>query len=253
MEKILFKGESLYGRYQVVDRVYEGRPARLLMSGKEAPQSGLARDDNPELLFDYNQRFMEIALSLQPRSVLVIGGGAFTLPKALVERFETVRVDAVEVDPLLPRIAYEYFDLPQHPHLRVITQGGREFIDAASERYDLVVVDAFDEYDIPRPLLTVQAAKRYAKLLSPGGVLAINIIAAYSGHRPTLVHQMLATFREVFTSIDIYPADPYYGKRGEQNLLFVATQGPPPSFDYLQSAEVYPVVRADDHLRMVDA
>lgn len=85
MVKIIYNGTSKLSHYRIIDRVYNDRPSRLLLSGdKGAPQSGLALDDQTELLFDYNQRLFEVALSLEPKSVLVIGGGAFTLPRALL-------------------------------------------------------------------------------------------------------------------------------------------------------------------------
>jgi hypothetical protein len=60
----LHKFQTPYGSYKVVDTIYNGRPARMLYGAKNSPQSGIAFDDSPELLFDYNQRFLEIALSL---------------------------------------------------------------------------------------------------------------------------------------------------------------------------------------------
>lgn len=238
MATILYEGEGSRDDYRVVEQMYNQRPSRLLLSGKEAPQSGLALDDDPELLFDYNQRFLEIALSLQPRRVLVVGGGAFTFPKALIERFPEVTVDAVEVDSLLPHLARRYFDLPDSPRLQVIVQDGREYIDSCQEQYDLIVVDAFARYDIPRSLVDSRAASEYARLLRPKGAFAMNLISEYYTMRSTLAHELLDTFRPHFRSVDLYPADPNYPMREEQNYLLVASHNPLLHLDYLQSAPV---------------
>lgn len=238
-KKILFEDASEFSRYKVVDMMYNGRQSRMLFAGNDTPQSGLAVDDDPELLFDYNQRFLEIALSIQPRRVLVIGGGALTLPKALLERLGGItRIDVVEIDPLLPDIARQYFGVPDDPRLHVLVGDGRLYINKAEHTYDLIVVDAFSEFIIPRPLMTVQAARQYARLLGPGGVFTINFISRYFTSKLQLTHQLKATFERVFKHVEFDPADPYYDKRAEQNMLMIAHDGSWGHFDYLQSAAV---------------
>lgn len=250
-QTVLFEGAGSHGHYSIVERSHNDRPARLLLSGKAAPQSGLALDDDPELLFDYNQRLFEVAMSLEPASVLAIGGGAFTLPKALIERFGKMRVDVVEIDTLLPELARTHFALPDDPRLSVITQDGRDYIDTHDGCYDLIVVDAFSEYDIPRSLISAQAAAQYARLLTPGGTLVFNIISTYYG-RPSLAHQLLATFEHEFTSVELYPADTHDSKHMEQNLLVVASLSAMPRLDYLQSYCVHPAISPTDDMRIFD-
>lgn len=241
MVQVIYSGSSRYGRYQIVDRVYNDRPARLLLSGDHsAPQSGMALDGQFELLFDYNQRLFEVALSLHPQSVLAIGGGAFTLPRAILRQLPDTVVDVVEIDRLLLRLARKYFQLGRDRRLKIFTTDGRSYIDNCRRRYDLIIVDAFSDYDIPRSLLTVEAARRYARLLEPAGSLAINIIDRYRGSLPTLVHRMQASFRHGFTSTSVYPADIHDDQNSPQNLIFIASHLRSPSLDYLMSAQVHP-------------
>ena len=251
MIKILFQGRGSHGYYQVSEMPYNDRPSRVLFSGRAASQSGLALDEDPELLFDYNQRFLEIALSLQPKSVLIIGGGAFTFPKAMIERLDFAEVDTVEIDSLLPQLARDFFFLPNDPRLNLITADGRDYIDNCQKRYDLIVVDAFDEYTIPHRLITTEAAEQYAKLLSPGGVLSFNIISTYFG-APTIAHQIVASFSRAFGVTELYPSDPSYGQNREQNMIFVAHQGDSPNLDYLQSHTVNFRVPTDSSFELSD-
>ena len=234
-ETTVYAGSSEFGDYRIVDMNYEGRSARVLFSGESAGQSGIALDDDSELLFDYNQRLLEVVESQRPRKVLMIGGGAFTLPRALIERFPKVRIDVVEIDPLLYELATKYFGAPVATRLRVIYQDGRDYIDHTRETYDLIIVDAFSGYTIPRPLITVEAAERYAKRLKRGGVLAINFIASYKSFRITLAHELFATFGQVFASSQIFPADSGYWTHSEQNLLLICAASEP-TLDYVRSA-----------------
>jgi len=237
--RILFEGKSDFGSYKVEDTIYDGRRARLLYGGHHTPQSGVALDGQPELLFDYNQRFLEIAQSLQPKNILVIGGGAFTLPLALLRYFPSADISVVEIDALLVDIARRFFDLPaQHERLHVHVGDGRHFIDHVDEQYDLIIIDAFSEFLIPRPLYSSQAVRQYARILSPGGVLAMNAIARYKGTKLTLAHQLVATFCTGFAAVSIYPADYTYPSSLEQNLLVVASSDPEQSLSYLHSQTV---------------
>lgn len=235
---ILFDGSSELSHYQVVEAIYNGRKARVLYSGGSTPQSGLALDDDPELLFEYNQRFLEIAESIRPASVLLIGGGAFTLPKALLERFHDIRIDVVEIDQLLPQLAEKYFDLPNDPRLNIVIGDGRNYINECQIKYDMIVIDAFMKYDIPTSLLVVEAVREYSRCLNSDGVLAMNFISRYHTYKTTLAHQLVATFQTAFSTVDLYPSDHQYQKRAEQNLILVASNQDAIPLDYLQSAPV---------------
>ena len=251
--KVIYDGESAYSRYRIIERTYNERPSRLLLSGNNgAPQSGIALDDNPELLFDYIQRLLEVTISLNPQRILVIGGGAFTLPSALLAQLPNAHIDAVEIDPALPRLAYKYFNLPRNRRLKIITDDGRNYIDNYRATYNLIIVDAFSGYDIPISLLTVEAAKEYARLISPSGTLALNVIATYRGSLPTLAHRLLATLRTSFGTVEIYPADLQDNQYEDQNLIYVASNNTKLDLDYLLSAQVHPQELIDDALRMYD-
>lgn len=240
-QNVIYAGSSEFGDYRIIDMNYEGRQARVLFSGESAGQSGLALDDDPELLFDYNQRFLEIVESQRPERVLVIGGGAFTLPTALIGRFPQIRVDVVELDPLLYDLAKKYFNAPTDPRLRVISGDGRTYINETNQVYDLIILDAFNGYTIPHTLITAEAAHRYAVLLQregkKSGLLAVNFIASYRSLKTTLAHELFVTFTQAFSSVQIFPADRGYWTHAEQNLLLVCA-GREPNVDYLRSAAV---------------
>jgi spermidine synthase len=236
-KKTLFTVKSEYGSYKVVDRIYNDRPARVLFGAGRSPQSGTALDDDPELLFHYNQRFAEIAESVQPKSVLIIGGGAFTLPTFLFNRFPEATIDVVEIDPLLQTIAHDYFDLPHDPRLRIINGDGRAYIEHCTNKYDLIILDAFSGYNIPRHLLTAEAVVAYRKCLTPKGLVAVNFISTYYSYKKFLTHEIMATFESVIEYVELYPADHDNDRRSEQNLILIASNRLH-SLDYLQASSI---------------
>lgn len=216
---VVFDGSSEFGHYQVVDEIYNGRKARVLYSGGRTPQSGLAQDDDPELLFEYNQRFMEIVESIRPASVLLIGGGTFTLPKALLERFHDIKIDAVEIDQLLPQLAEKYFDLPNDPRLNIIVGDGRDYINECQIKYDMIIIDAFSKYDIPTSLFAIEAVREYSRCLNKNGIIAMNFISRYHTYKTTLAHRLVATFQAVFSTVDLYPSD-FITKNEPSKILY---------------------------------
>lgn len=243
MAKLLFDETSDFAHYRVIEQVYDGRQSRILYGNNKSPQSGLALDDDPDLLFDYNQRFLEISLSVSPKRALVIGGGGFTLPTALLTRFPWLKLDVVEIDPVLPQIARDYFELPNTKRLQIFTEDGRAFLERTKTKYDLIILDAFGGYVIPKQLLTLEAVDLYKKHLARGGVLSINFIAGYSDGRLSLTQEILATFSQRFPALELYRADRGLPIGIEQNLVLVAGNKIP-SLDYLQSSLVnlYPMM-----------
>jgi len=237
--KVLYSESSPYGSYKVVDMVYDGRPARVLYGDGRSPQSGVAKDDNPGLLFDYNQRFLEILMSKQPKRVLIIGGGAFMLPTAAFHRFSRMRIDVVEIDPLLVTIARDYFDLPASKRLQVHVDDGAHFLMETKQRYDAIILDAFSGYTIPGQLIDDAAIALYRKHLTRGGIVAMNFISEYKPTRRRLAHTLLDDFGASFKNVSLYQADPHYWHGEEQNYVLVAANKPV-SFDYLQSTQVDP-------------
>jgi spermidine synthase len=179
---VLWEGKTQYGDYEVVDTLYDSRPARVLYSGdRQAAQSGVAKDDNADLLFDYNQRMFELAANLVPKSILLIGGAVATLPRALLASLPGTRIDVVEPDSGLTSLAYKYFDLPVDDRLRFFHTDGRSYLRQTSERYDMVFVDAFTHTTIPADLKTLEAFQAFHKHLKPEGLLAMNVISGYHG------------------------------------------------------------------------
>lgn len=234
---VLFEGKSPYGTYKVVDTIYNDRKARVLYGAGRSPQSGVALDDDPQLLFDYNQRFLEIIMSMRPKKVLVIGGGAFMLPIAAFHRFPDTTLDVVEIDSLLVDISYNYFNLPKDRRLRIHIGDGAEFVKNTNEKYDLIIIDAFSGYTIPNHLLEDEAISKYKQRLKRGGVIALNFISEYKPRRLRLAHELLRSFGERFKYCALFQADDEYPRGEEQNHLLVASRKPF-HFDYLNSQEL---------------
>ena len=228
--KLLMQTDSAFAHYEVWDTVYGGRPARVLYSGQHrTAQSGVPLDYNPDLLFDYNQRLLELVLGLRPKRMLLIGGGVYTLPMALVRALPEVSIDVVEIDEGLDAIATRYFNFQSNERLRIMHADGRQFLDSNSQPYDVLIVDAFLGSGTPDSLKNLAAIQTYRRNLTPNGVLARNIISAYRGEAADALRQQLADYDQVFGRVSLFPASYNVPLGVPQNLILLAQpeQGQP--------------------------
>ncbi len=249
MQNIIWEGDTPHEHYQVVDTLYDGRPARVLYSGnQQAAQSGIAQDTNPDLLFDYNQRFLELASGLKPERVLVIGGGAFTLPQALLHALPNTSIDAVELDAKLVELSRRYFHLPDSSRLHIYTSDGRTFLREYHVQYDMVIIDAFMHTTIPRELKTLQAFLAYREhVVEEQGVVAMNVISGYHGVRSSTLRQVYAAAQQTFDTVDVMLAS--YGNSLwlPQNFVLVGQRGQKlPVGDYMRYEAVSPLTVSPD-------
>ena len=236
-EGIVCDVTTAYEHYQVIDTIYNGRSARILYSDNHyAAQSGLAFDDQDELLFDYIQRFIELVRGVEPKSLLLIGGGTCTLPKAILEDFPDIKMDIVEIDGELLDIATNYFSFLPGLHTKFHALDGREYLDKATEPYDMILIDAFIETSIPKSLQTVEAAAQISRLLNSDGVFAINIISSYYGRRSDVLRREIAALQTHFNNLQIYPASNNISLWSPQNFVLTADNNNLALDDYLRFA-----------------
>ena len=223
VDQTLFDGATEYEHYTVVDTRYNNRPARILYTDNQmAAQSGLPFDNNPEMLFDYNQRFMELVRALKPAKLLVMGGGAFTLPTAIHAEFPDVQVDIYEIDGGLVNIASRFFGFKEDEKMIVHVGDARHLLRQGNTNYDLIIVDVFNSIDIPedfnQPLLPVELKKR----LNPDGLVAMNIIAAYHGIKAETLKKLEQSFKKTFSKVEIVPAGSAWSLWMSQNFILLA-------------------------------
>ncbi len=238
---MLYETDSEYEHYQVFDMVYEGRPARVLFSGQQnAALSGVPKDADADLLFDYNQRMLELAQGLQPKRILVIGGGVYTLPSVLLTALPAAQLDVIEMDSALDDIARRYFGWQPSSRANIIHADGRQVLEATKSRYDLILIDAFMRLEVPKSLSDSEAVKHYKRILSPGGVVALNIIAPYRGLRSKPLRRQFDTYNKVFGNAAIFPVDSGVSLWVPQNFLVISYKGRPQTFEYLRFEPLQP-------------
>lgn len=221
--KVIEEVSNQFGTFTVEELTYEGRSARVLFSAPQhAAQAGIPLDDDERLLFDYNQLFLDLATSLQPKNVLVLGGGTLTLPTALVAHLPTVKITAVEINSDLIKLAAKYFGYRPNKRLRVVIRDAKEFMQLAKPTFDLIVVDLYDNFTIPKHFLGNTFAAQLKLGLNSGGMVATNCIAATTGEEAVHLRRLVDSYRSEIGKVRILKPNNRYMGWLSQNLIVLS-------------------------------
>ena len=229
---ILHTKDSQYHRIAVV----EDDDSRYLRFDSSF-QSGMYKNDPFRTRFEYSD-YLQLPLAYRPstRKILYVGLGGGSAPKRTWRDFPATQIEAVELDPEVVDVAYEYFELPRDQRLQVEVEDGRRFIAANEGPWDAIVIDAFYSDSIPFHLATREFLELARSRLAPGGTVSTNIIGAVRGRDSRLFRSMLRTYRAVFPTVAIHPVVSE-GERdltGIRNVILVAGDAAAPSKEFLQ-------------------
>lgn len=153
-ERVVFEGGSdFYDGIFVVD---SGDLRALRFDSLEGKRQTLIRPGHPEQLPMPYLRSAAVALPIPEnlRRMLIVGLGGGAFASFVRVRLPEVRIDAVEIDPVIADLARDYFFLVEDEQLKVHVEDGVEFVAEASQRYDYILLDAYDADEIPEALAT---------------------------------------------------------------------------------------------------
>jgi len=194
----IFQTEGLYERLEVIDFTYGGKPARLLRS--ETNSSSAIYQNSDELVWEYSEYFRLFKL-IKPEigRVLVMGAGAYSLPKAFLSENPTAVVDVVDIEPKLWEIAKTYFRVEDNPRLVNFVGDARIFLMKRDQTYDVIFSDLYLSINtIPTHVLTQEFFTLNKSHLNEDGVLIANLIGSLSPVKKSLLLSSMATFSSVF-------------------------------------------------------
>lgn len=185
--------------------------------------SGMYTDDANELAFPYSNYF-RLAEHFAPdfKNTLLLGGGAFSLPKFFLGHYPSSTIDVVEIDPVVTDIAFDYFELKNNERMKIFNQDARMFINQTHKKYDVIYGDVFSSYlSIPFHLTTQEATKSIARILNDDGIYIVNVIGSIEGRSSGFVKAYIATLNTVFSNTYIFPIDSKDAEKF-QNIIIVA-------------------------------
>lgn len=216
--KVVYETTSAYHHIRVIDHMGlrtlsfdDSRETRMSLAN---PLSGH---------FEYTEYFHAPWLwNTNIKAVLMIGLGGGSVQRSYAHYHPDVAVETVEIDPVVFRVAREYFKFEESPRQRVHIEDGRVFLRRSQNEYDVVVVDAYVQSRYGSALPYHLATKEFFELvkgrLTTNGVVAFNCMGTLGGWQADLVGAIYQTMRAVYPRTYLFPA------RDSLNVVLLATR-----------------------------
>jgi spermidine synthase len=125
------------------------------------------------LYYDYALAAPVLCDEGKPLSVLVLGNGTGTFARQCRRYFPSCRVEGVEIDGRITALACRYFDMPEE--IAVTEYDGRAFLAAVDTKYDVILVDAYQDITIPFQMSSIEFFTLVRAHLNDGGVMVVNM------------------------------------------------------------------------------
>jgi spermidine synthase len=228
-QRIIHEERSLYRNIVVAQT---GTERCMLFRARRGMGRESCKDmANPkEFVFEYASMMLaSLFLNPSPDRILIIGLGGGTLPEALQEMLPNATIHTVEIDPAVEQIAYDYFDYVPGPNTENFIQDGRVFVKRAmggNEKYDLVMLDAFEADYIPEHMLTKEFLEEVTAIMTPDGVLAANTFS-----RSALYDYESVTYQAVFGE--------FYNLKFANRIVVAKRDGLPPMDIVRENARIW--------------
>ncbi|MFN7675207.1 spermidine synthase [Flavobacterium sp.] len=109
------------------------------------------------------------------KNILVLGVAAGSVIKTLVDeiKFEG-KITGVEIDKEIITIANDFFKLDTIPNLEIIIDDAFEFVLKTKDKYDLIIIDIFQDTTMPNFLFEDFFINRINYLLKTNGFILFN-------------------------------------------------------------------------------
>lgn len=197
----VYSKDGVYEKITIYDGQFAGRPTRFLEQDRSSSGAMFLNSSDPkDLVYNYTKYYSLYKIfNPEIKNALVIGGGAYSIPKALLADLPNATVDVSEIEPSLFDIAKKYFGVEDNPNLRNYTEDGRRLLRDSAKKYDLIFGDAYYSlFSIPPHLTTQEFFNLVKEKLNKNGIFIVNTIGDLPREGSSLVLSEIKTFQSVF-------------------------------------------------------
>lgn len=223
--------ETNYFCIKVREETRDGKPVFVLILDRLV-HSYSSPDDPTRLVYGYEQVYAEAtayahqAVSRQtarraPLAALFIGGGGYTFPRYMEALYPGSRLDVIEIDPGVTEVAHDLLGLRRDAGITSYNEDARTFLaQPPTDRYDLVMGDAFNDYSVPYHLTTQEFNERVKAWLADGGLYMVNLI---DGPRRDFLRAYINTLGHTFAHVYVVPAVRGWRESPRVTFVLIAT------------------------------
>lgn len=105
--------------------------------------------------------------------VLILGMGTGTYATQCKKYFGDMNMEGVEIDEKITDLSRKYFLLPNN--VNITTYDGRAFLQAKQKKYDVIMVDAYQDITSPFQMSSVEFFTMVKEHLTEKGVMVVNM------------------------------------------------------------------------------
>lgn len=108
-----------------------------------------------------------------PHHMLILGMGTGTYATQCRRYFDSFEIEGVEIDEKITALAHQYFALD--PEIPVATYDGRAYLAGTDRKYDVIMVDAYQDITIPFQMSTEEFFRMVRSHLNEDGIMIVNM------------------------------------------------------------------------------
>lgn len=218
---ILYQDETDYFFARIIDTSLPGfGPSRILFLDFDSHSIESTYHNH----YAYTEMYPVFSfLKDSVKDVLLVGAGAYTMPKHFKTYYPEAYVAVSETDPELIEIGNKYFNLESYD---IDTKIGdaRLLLKKDSKQYDVIFGDAYNSYiSVPWYLITTEWNETVKTRLTQNGIYAMNFIGTLEGVGSDYTASMVHTFRRTFPNMYLFTFGQL--KHNVQNIVLVGING----------------------------
>lgn len=194
-KSIIYEGESIYNYLRVGENDKEIYLSTNVLFGV---QSVKVKDGSLTTHYYYDTALAApvVAGALdEQKDFLILGLGTGTFATQSRKYFNNPSIDGVEIDKKIVDLAHKYFDLSDEVNTYI--QDGRFFINNTKKKYDVIMVDAYQDITIPFQMSSIEFFTIVKEHLKEDGVMVVNMNMA-SNHEGSINDYLSSTIRRAF-------------------------------------------------------
>jgi spermidine synthase len=213
------------------------------------PQSNVNLEDPSQLFFEYIQRMGHVIDLIgdpgEPITAVHLGAGAMTLPRYIAVTRPGSRQQVIELEQELVELVRSVLPLPRGADVRMRYGDAREVLGRLPGgligSVDLVVVDIFSGARTPAHVTSREFYAEAARLLSPTGIMLVNIA---DGPPLRFARSQAATLAQVLPNAAVLAESQVVKGRRFGNFVLVGSAAPLPAkwLPRLMAAGPHPAV-----------
>ncbi len=197
-DDLTLEGESVYNYLQVKE---DAEAVYLSTNVLFGVQSMYVKDGSlTGMYYDYAMAapFMAGVNERDHLDVLILGMGTGTYATQCDIYFDNMSYEGVEIDQDITDLAVDYFHLSED--IPVYTYDGRAFLNAIDEKYDVIMVDAYQDITIPFQMSTIEFFTLVRDHLNEDGVMVVNLNMR-GGEEGNICQYLTDTLSNVFSEV----------------------------------------------------